>query len=158
MDTHSDICPWSRSKLPRIWGSATVRMPRSNPSKKLVAPSNARMSLWLRSRAADPVASGEVPPSASSSALSTRRDSSCPPPAPARGWGGSAPGGCHTDGKPMRQACKYFESRTYPHGDTVRKCDPDLAPTDQWRCPEGCPTYTPSSDDGRVGREVVSKC
>ena len=43
---------------------------------------------------------------------------------------------------PMRQDCKYFESRTYANGDTVRKCDLDLAPEAPWRCPEDCPKYT----------------
>ena len=43
---------------------------------------------------------------------------------------------------PMRQDCKYFESRTYPNGDTVRKCDLDLAPEAPWRCPENCEAYT----------------
>ena len=42
----------------------------------------------------------------------------------------------------MRQDCKYFESRTYPNGDTVRKCDLDLAPEAPWRCPENCPKFT----------------
>lgn len=42
----------------------------------------------------------------------------------------------------MRQDCKYFESRTYPNGDTVRKCDLDLAPQAPWRCPVDCPKYT----------------
>jgi len=42
----------------------------------------------------------------------------------------------------MRQDCKYFESRTYPTGDTVRKCDLDLAPEAPWRCPDDCPKYT----------------
>lgn len=42
---------------------------------------------------------------------------------------------------PMRQDCKYFESRTYPTGDTVRKCDLDLAPEAPWRCPADCPKY-----------------
>ena len=42
---------------------------------------------------------------------------------------------------PMRQDCKYFESRTYPTGDTVRKCDLDLAPEAPWRCPVDCPKY-----------------
>lgn len=41
----------------------------------------------------------------------------------------------------MRQDCKYFESRTYPNGDTVRKCDLDLAPEAPWRCPENCAKY-----------------
>ncbi len=42
----------------------------------------------------------------------------------------------------MRQDCKYFESRSYPNGDTVRKCDLDLAPEAPWRCPENCPKFT----------------
>ena len=43
---------------------------------------------------------------------------------------------------PMQQDCKYFESRSYPNGDTVRKCDLDLAPEAPWRCPDDCPSYT----------------
>lgn len=43
---------------------------------------------------------------------------------------------------PMRQDCKYFESRSYPNGDTVRKCDLDLAPEAPWRCPDDCPRFT----------------
>jgi len=39
---------------------------------------------------------------------------------------------------PMRTECKNFESRTYPNGDTVRKCNLDLAPEAPWRCPESC--------------------
>ena len=42
---------------------------------------------------------------------------------------------------PMRQDCKHFESRTYRNGETVRKCDLDLAPEAPWRCPENCPRY-----------------
>ncbi|MCY3631971.1 MAG: hypothetical protein OXH29_04785 [bacterium] len=42
---------------------------------------------------------------------------------------------------PMRQDCKYFESRSYPNGETVRKCDLDLAPEAPWRCPEDCSAY-----------------
>jgi hypothetical protein len=42
---------------------------------------------------------------------------------------------------PMRTECKNFESRTYPNGDTVRKCNLDLAPEAPWRCPDGCPKY-----------------
>jgi hypothetical protein len=42
---------------------------------------------------------------------------------------------------PMRQDCKFFESRTYPSGDTVRKCDLDLAPEAPWRCPDPCPAF-----------------
>lgn len=41
----------------------------------------------------------------------------------------------------MRQDCKFFESRSYANGDTVRKCDIDLAPEAPWRCPENCPGY-----------------
>jgi hypothetical protein len=42
---------------------------------------------------------------------------------------------------PMRQDCKHFESRTYPNGETVRKCDLDLAPEAPWRCPDDCARY-----------------
>lgn len=48
---------------------------------------------------------------------------------------------------PMRQDCKYFESRSYPNGDTVRKCDLDLAPEAPWRCPDDCPKFTPRLAD-----------
>jgi hypothetical protein len=41
----------------------------------------------------------------------------------------------------MRTECKNFESRTYPSGDTVRKCNLDLAPEAPWRCPENCPAF-----------------
>ena len=46
----------------------------------------------------------------------------------------------------MRQECKHFESRTYANGDTVRKCNLDLAPDAPWRCPADCPKYEPSAD------------
>jgi hypothetical protein len=42
---------------------------------------------------------------------------------------------------PMRTECKNFESRSYPNGDTVRKCNLDLAPDAPWRCPDECPSY-----------------
>src|SRR3954470_16544880 len=42
---------------------------------------------------------------------------------------------------PMRQDCKQFESRTYSDGETVRKCNLDLAPEAPWRCPDNCPAY-----------------
>ncbi|MGI9623110.1 MAG: hypothetical protein ACR2PK_09770 [Acidimicrobiales bacterium] len=48
---------------------------------------------------------------------------------------------------PMRQDCKYFESRTYPNGDTVRKCDLDLAPEAPWRCPDDCQSFEPRLAD-----------
>lgn len=41
----------------------------------------------------------------------------------------------------MRQECKYFESRTYRNGETVRKCHLDLAPDAPWRCPDDCPRF-----------------
>lgn len=41
----------------------------------------------------------------------------------------------------MRQECKNFESRTYANGETVRKCNVDLAPDAPWRCPEECAKY-----------------
>jgi hypothetical protein len=42
---------------------------------------------------------------------------------------------------PMREECKNFESRTYANGETVRKCNIDLAPDAPWRCPASCPGY-----------------
>lgn len=42
---------------------------------------------------------------------------------------------------PMRTECKNYESRTYASGDTVRKCNLDLAPEAPWRCPDDCPKY-----------------
>jgi hypothetical protein len=42
---------------------------------------------------------------------------------------------------PMREECKNFESRTYANGETVRKCNIDLAPDAPWRCPEPCKGY-----------------
>ena len=42
---------------------------------------------------------------------------------------------------PMRVECKHYESRTYANGESVRKCDLDLAPEAPWRCPADCPKY-----------------
>lgn len=42
---------------------------------------------------------------------------------------------------PMRSDCHHYESRTYPSGETVRKCQLDLAPEAPWRCPEDCPSF-----------------
>ena len=47
----------------------------------------------------------------------------------------------------MREECKYFESRTYRNGETVRKCDLDLAPEAPWRCPADCQAYEPRLAD-----------
>lgn len=41
----------------------------------------------------------------------------------------------------MREDCKHYQSRTYPSGETVRKCNLDLAPEAPWRCPDDCPSY-----------------
>jgi hypothetical protein len=41
----------------------------------------------------------------------------------------------------MREECKNYESRSYAGGETVRKCNLDLAPEAPWRCPENCPSY-----------------
>ena len=48
---------------------------------------------------------------------------------------------------PMREGCKFFESRTYPNGETVRKCDLDLAPEAPWRCPDDCTAFQPRLAD-----------
>jgi hypothetical protein len=48
---------------------------------------------------------------------------------------------------PMREECKFFESRTYRNGETVRKCDLDLAPEAPWRCPDNCKAFTPRLAD-----------
>ncbi len=48
---------------------------------------------------------------------------------------------------PMREGCKFFESRTYPNGETVRKCDLDLAPEAPWRCPNDCKAFQPRLAD-----------
>jgi len=56
---------------------------------------------------------------------------------------------------PMRQECKNFESRTYPNGETVRKCNLDLAPDAPWRCPENCPKYERRMDAGWTYGTVV---
>lgn len=47
----------------------------------------------------------------------------------------------------MRQDCKFFESRTYANGETVRKCDLDLAPEAPWRCPADCEAFQPRLAD-----------
>ena len=41
----------------------------------------------------------------------------------------------------MREDCKQFESRSYPNGETVRKCNLDKAPEAPWRCPENCAAF-----------------
>lgn len=48
---------------------------------------------------------------------------------------------------PMNVNCKFFESRSYPNGETVRKCDLDLAPEAPWRCPDSCKGFQPRLAD-----------
>src|SRR5262245_49692693 len=48
---------------------------------------------------------------------------------------------------PMRTDCKNYESRTYANGETVRKCNIDLAPEAPWRCPDKCSGYAPRLAD-----------
>lgn len=47
----------------------------------------------------------------------------------------------------MREECVNYESRTYANGETVRKCNIDLAPDAPWRCPERCSGYRPRLAD-----------
>ncbi len=47
----------------------------------------------------------------------------------------------------MRTDCKNYESRSYPTGETVRKCNIDLAPEAPWRCPENCVGFAPRLAD-----------
>jgi hypothetical protein len=46
----------------------------------------------------------------------------------------------------MRIECRHYETRTYRSGETVRKCDLDLAPEAPWRCPADCPRYERRTD------------
>lgn len=56
----------------------------------------------------------------------------------------------------MRVDCRQFESRTYPNGETVRKCNLDLAPEAPWRCPADCPKFEPRLDAGWTYGTMVS--
>jgi hypothetical protein len=61
------------------------------------------------------------------------------------------------DGVGMRTNCKFYESRTYANGESVRKCDLDLAPEAPWRCPENCPGYEKELADATwVHADLVS--
>ncbi len=57
---------------------------------------------------------------------------------------------------PMRQECRNFESRTYANGETVRKCNLDLAPDAPWRCPADCAGYERRMDAGWTYGSLVS--
>ena len=52
---------------------------------------------------------------------------------------------------PMREECKNFESRTYANGETVRKCNLDLAPDAPWRCPDDVPGLRAPAVRRRLG-------
>jgi len=54
---------------------------------------------------------------------------------------------CEDGAVPMREDCKNYESRTYADGETVRKCNLDLAPDAPWRCPADCSKYEPRLAD-----------
>ncbi len=48
----------------------------------------------------------------------------------------------------MRENCRHFESREYDDGETARFCVLDLAPEAPWRCPDDCPKFELSVNDG----------
>ena len=56
----------------------------------------------------------------------------------------------------MREGCRNFESRTYANGETVRKCNLDLAPDAPWRCPDNCGKFEPRLDAGWTYGSMVS--
>jgi hypothetical protein len=57
----------------------------------------------------------------------------------------------------MRTDCRNYESRTYDDGETVRKCNIDLAPEAPWRCPDPCSGYAPRlADVNWVHADLVS--
>ena len=47
----------------------------------------------------------------------------------------------------MRHQCRFFASRVYDSGDTMRTCELDLAPEAPWRCPAECAAYAPRLAD-----------
>ena len=49
---------------------------------------------------------------------------------------------------PMRENCRHYESREYDDGEVARFCTLDLAPEAPWRCPENCPMFELSANDG----------
>jgi hypothetical protein len=57
----------------------------------------------------------------------------------------------------MRSDCRHFESRSYPNGDTVRKCNLDLAPDAPWRCPADCAKFEPRLDAGWTYGSLVNQ-
>ena len=57
---------------------------------------------------------------------------------------------------PMRHECRNYESRTYANGETVRKCNLDLAPNAPWECPANCSGYEVRLDAGWTYGTMVS--
>lgn len=49
---------------------------------------------------------------------------------------------------PMRENCRHYESREYDDGEVARFCVLGLAPEAPWRCPDNCPSFEPSANDG----------
>ncbi len=41
----------------------------------------------------------------------------------------------------MRHDCRYFSSRTFGGGETVQRCELDVAPEAPWRCPDDCALF-----------------
>lgn len=56
----------------------------------------------------------------------------------------------------MREGCRHYESRTYANGETVRKCNLDLAPDAPWRCPDNCPKFEVRLDAGWTYASMVT--
>ena len=48
----------------------------------------------------------------------------------------------------MRENCRHYESRAYDGGETARFCLLDLAPEAPWKCPDDCPKFEVSLNDG----------
>lgn len=42
---------------------------------------------------------------------------------------------------PMNKDCIHYESRTYNNGETIRKCQLNLAPNAPFECPKDCEKY-----------------
>ncbi|HEX7444489.1 MAG TPA: hypothetical protein VF320_11400 [Acidimicrobiales bacterium] len=49
---------------------------------------------------------------------------------------------------PMRENCRHYESREYDDGEVARFCVLGLAPEQPWRCPDNCPKFELSANDG----------
>ena len=49
---------------------------------------------------------------------------------------------------PMRENCRHHETREYDDGEVARFCTLDLAPEAPWRCPDDCPKFELTVNDG----------